>query len=59
MINNLDEVRSKLEWEGGFEYFINGSTFKDVKDLEFHRLRENFIAAYTELDEYLPASEDE
>lgn len=50
---NRDAVCSKIEWEGGFEYFITGSDFKDIKDENFHKLREAFVRAYKALDEYL------
>lgn len=47
------DVLGKLDWEGGFEYFIGGSSFKEVKDKKFHQLREDFIKAHNALSEYL------
>jgi hypothetical protein len=49
----LQDVRDKLEWEGGFEYFYGGSDFKEVEDEEFHRRRKALVAAWSELEEYL------
>lgn len=44
----------------GFHYtFIGYSSFPYIKDTEFHRLREAFIKAEHELNEYINAhSED-
>lgn len=53
-MDTLEDVRDKIDYEGGFDYFIGGSNFDDVKDEEFHRLRLAFMKAYEELDEYLP-----
>jgi hypothetical protein len=50
---NRDAVCSKLEWESGFEYFITGSDFADIKDEHFHKLREEFVQAYQALESYL------
>lgn len=49
----LQDVRDKIEWEGGFEYFYGGSDFKEVKDAEFHKRREALVKAWSELEEYL------
>jgi hypothetical protein len=50
---NSEAVCGKLEWEGGLEYLINGSTFDDIKDKHFHKLRKAFVKAATELETYL------
>lgn len=49
----LQDVVDKLYWEGGFDYFIGGSEFAEVKDAHFHFLRKAFVRAHSELDEYL------
>jgi hypothetical protein len=50
---DLDYVRSKVENEGFHYCFVGYSNFKDVKDEEFHRLRENYLKAAKELRIYL------
>jgi hypothetical protein len=46
-------VLSKIENEG-FDYcFIDYSDFKEIDDEEFHRLREAYVKAHTELEAYL------
>jgi hypothetical protein len=50
---NRESICGKLEWEGGFEYFIAGSDFRDIKDARFHKLRKEFVRAYRALDAYL------
>lgn len=52
----LQDVRDKIEWEGGFEYFYGGSDFKEVEDEEFHKRREALVTAWGELEEYLYAN---
>jgi hypothetical protein len=50
------EVCSKLEWEGGFDFFIigrEGSDFPQVKDEQFHKLRMAFVQAARELDAHI------
>jgi hypothetical protein len=50
---NLIDVREDCEQEG-FHYAMTGlSDYKEVKDAEFHRLRENYLKATKELGEYL------
>lgn len=54
---DLDYVRAKVDAEG-FEYaFVNYSDFADVKDEEFHRLREAYLAAGKALAEYIGADQ--
>jgi hypothetical protein len=52
----------KEEWEyvyykmldEGFHYcFKHYSSFKDIKDEEFHRLRINYLQSANELEEYI------
>jgi hypothetical protein len=52
----------KEEWEyvyyrmenEGFHYcFKHYSSFKDIKDEEFHRLRTNYLQSANELEEYI------
>jgi hypothetical protein len=49
----LDYVRDSVEQEG-FDYCFTGySNFEEIKDEEFHKLREAFVKASNELKEYL------
>ena len=46
-------IKNKLENEG-FDYaFVHYSSFSDIKDEEFHRLREAYIEAHKALEDYL------
>ena len=46
-------VRSCINKEG-FDYCFEGySDFKEIKDLEFHRLRNNYLIAREALIDYL------
>lgn len=55
----LQDVRDRIEMEGFHYTFIGYSSFPYIKDTEFHRLREAFIKAEHELNEYINAhSED-
>ena len=50
---DIDYVRSKIDNEG-FDYTFEGySEFKDIKDDEFHQLRESYLAARKALADYL------
>lgn len=56
---SLEDVAHKVGSEG-FDYaFMYYSDFKEVDDPEFHRLREAYVKAATELRDYLPDVEDE
>ena len=49
----LEYVAECIDCEG-FDYcFINYSHFHEVKDVEFHRLREEYIAAHDALKAYM------
>lgn len=49
----LSDIREDCEQEG-FHYCFTGlSEYKEVKDAEFHRLRQNYLKATKELGEYL------
>ena len=48
-----ENLQGKLEWEGGFEYFIGGSSFEEIKDKKFHALREAFVKSHSELEAYI------
>ena len=46
-------VQGKIENEG-FDYcFVDFSDFKQIKDTEFHKLREAYCAAHKALSDYL------
>ena len=50
---DIDYVRSKIDNEG-FDYTFEGySEFKDIKDDEFHQLRESYLAVRKALADYL------
>jgi hypothetical protein len=56
---SLQFVRDKIDSEG-FDYaFRCYSRFEDVKDPEFHRLREAYVKAAEELDSYISDPEME
>jgi len=55
---DLDYIRETVECEG-FDYaFVNYSHFEEVKDEEFHKLREAFLEARTELCEFLNLTDE-
>lgn len=50
---DLQYVRDCIEHES-FDYAFTGySDFKEVKDPEFHRLREAYLTAQEELQDYI------
>jgi hypothetical protein len=50
---DLDYVRETIESEG-FDYaFVGYSDFKEVKDDEFHRLNQSYLASREALAKYL------
>lgn len=50
---DLRKLKDTVEWEG-FDYaFAHYSSYDYIKDKEFHKLREKFLAARQELIEYL------
>lgn len=52
-IKNLDDVCNIIESES-FEYaIVDYSDFEDIKDVEFHRPRNEFIRARNQLRFYL------
>jgi hypothetical protein len=54
----LWEVAACVDNEG-FDYaFRKYSNFEDVKDKEFHRLREAYVDAADALEEYIGMDED-
>lgn len=54
----LDNVAMCMDQEG-FDYcFRNYSNFDEVKDAEFHRLREAYVAAADALENYVNANSD-
>ena len=49
----LEEVRYRMD-EEGFDYCFRAySNFSEVKDEEFHKLREAYIAAADALENYI------
>lgn len=49
----LDYVRDTVENEGFHYAFTGYSDFADIKDAEFHKLREAYVSAAEQLAEYL------
>lgn len=50
---DLDYIRETVDSEG-FDYaFVHYSNFEEVKDEEFHKLREAFLKARREFVEFL------
>lgn len=50
---DLDYIRETVNQEG-FDYAFTGySNFEEIKDKEFHRLREAYLKARKELAEYI------
>jgi hypothetical protein len=47
------DVLSKLDWEGGFDYFNGGSDFPEHTDPEFRKLVKDYQDAITALGEFL------
>jgi len=47
------DVLAKLDWEGGFDYFIGGSDFPEYTDPEFRKLVADYKAATKALEEFL------
>ena len=55
---SLIEVAKKVDLEG-FDYaFRDYSSFEEVKDAEFHKLREAYISAADALEAYLPEPDE-
>jgi hypothetical protein len=51
--DDRDYVCGKIDNEG-FDYcFINYSNFEEIKDVKFHKLREEYIQARNKLANYL------
>lgn len=47
------DVLSKLDWEGGYDYFNGGSSFPEYTDLEFRELVKDYQDATEALGEFL------
>jgi len=53
------EVWAKLQWEGGFEYFITGSSFPEVKARDFRDAHKALKAAWQRMEKVLGPPPDE
>lgn len=52
-------LQYKIEAEG-FDYcFVHYNDWKEVKDDEFHRLREAYVKAQEELNDYINQEDEE
>lgn len=47
------DVLTKLDWEGGFDYFNGGSDFPEYTDPEFRKLVKDYQDATTALGDFL------
>jgi len=55
---DVENLRFRIDSEG-FDYcFRDYSSFKEVEDAEFHRLRLAYVEAANALDDYIPNEED-
>jgi hypothetical protein len=53
-----ENVRQRI-WNEGMDYcFLRYSNFKEIRDKEFHILRENYIKASKALGKYVGADEE-
>jgi hypothetical protein len=52
-------VYHKMKDEGFHYCFKHYSSFKDIKDEEFHRLRINYLQSANELEEYISNKNNE
>lgn len=53
------EVWDKISWEGGFEYFINGSSFPEVKAQDFRDAHKALVKAWRGMEKVLGPQPDE
>ena len=53
LLEDFADLRSRMNQEGFHYCFVGYSHFKEIKDEEFHRLRENYLKAAKELGIYL------
>jgi hypothetical protein len=52
-MNDLSEVKYRIEEEGLDYCFRCYSNFDEIEDTEFHKLRERYIAASKALEKYV------
>ena len=55
----IQKVKDKIEWEGGYEYFITGSTFPEYSDPDFRSLVCALQKAWLDMDDFLGMGEEE
>lgn len=51
--SDADSVISIIETEGFHETFTHYSSFRDINDVKFHQLRQQYINAVNDLTNYL------
>lgn len=52
-IENFERCQYRMKEEGFHYCFIGYSDWKEIKDEEFHRLRNNYINSAKELEKYI------
>lgn len=53
------EVLGKIDYEGGFDYFIGGSDFSEHTDPQFRELLKAYTEAHQALEEFLGEYDEE
>ncbi len=53
------DVWTKIEWEGGFGYFINGSSFPEIKAYAFRERHAELVTAWRNMEALLGPAPDE
>lgn len=53
------EVLGKIDYEGGFDYFIGGSDFSEHTDPQFRKLLAAYKSAHERLEEFLGEYDEE
>lgn len=51
------DVWDKISYEGGFEYFVSGSDFPEVKAADFREAHRKFVEAWRGMEELLGEEE--
>lgn len=51
--------KRNVSYEGGFEYFVNGSDFPEVKAADFREAHRNLVSAWRGMEELLGPQPEE
>lgn len=52
------DLIGKLDYEGGLEYLVSGSRFREIKDDHFHKIVNDFVIAYEIVADYIGSIDD-